>query len=53
MVYDDCLQVVQPGFCEGIRTALSFGDVFIAWSVWPYSAVVSLVSAFFSAGASW
>ena len=49
-VYDDCFQVVQPGFCEGFRTALSSGDVSTAWSVWPFSAVEYLVSAFLSAG---
>ena len=42
-VYDECLQVVQPGFREGVRSALSSGDVSLAWSVWSYSAEVSLV----------
>ena len=31
--YDECLQVVQPRFWEGVRSALSFGDVSLAWSV--------------------
>ena len=37
-------------FWEGVRSSLLSGDVSLAWSIWSYSAEVSLVHAFVSVG---
>ena len=49
-VYDECLLSVHPAFWEGVRSSLLAGDVSSAWSVWSFSAEVSLVRAFVGAG---
>ena len=49
-VYDESLSLVQPAFWEGIRSSLLAGDVSSAWSVWSFSAEVSLVRTFVGAG---
>ena len=49
-VYDECLQVVHPGFWEEIRTALLAGDVSLAWNAWFFSKEVSLFRSFIAAG---
>ena len=49
-VYDESLSLVHPAFWEGIRSSLLAGDVSCAWSVWSFSAEVSLVRAFVGSG---
>ena len=43
-VYDESLLTVHPALWEGVRSALLAGDVSSAWSIWSFSAEVSLVS---------
>ena len=50
-VYDESLLLVHPAFWEGVYSALVAGDVSSAWSIWSFSAEVSLVRAFVNAGA--
>ena len=45
-VYDESLSLVHPAFWEGVRSSLLAGDVSSAWSIWSFSAEVSLVCAF-------
>ena len=49
-VYDESLSLVHPAFWEGLRSSLLAGDVSSAWSVWSFSAEVSLVRAFVASG---
>ena len=49
-VYNESLSLVHPAFWEGIRSSLLAGDVSSAWSVWSFSAEVSLVRAFVGSG---
>ena len=49
-VYDESLLSVHPAFWEGVRSSLLAGDVSSAWSIWSFSAEVSLVRAFVGAG---
>ena len=44
-VYDESLSLVHPAFWEGIRSSLLARDS-SAWSIWSFSAEVSLVRAF-------
>ena len=50
-VDDESLLLVHPAFWEGVRSALLAGDVSSAWSIWSFSAELSLVRAFIDAGA--
>ena len=49
-VYDESLLSVHPAFWEGVRSSLLADDVSSAWSIWSFSAEVSLVPAFVGAG---
>ena len=49
-VYDESLSLVHPAFWDGVRSSLLAGDVSSAWSIWSFSAEVSLVRAFVGAG---
>ena len=49
-VYDESLLSVHPAFWESVRSSLLAGDVSSAWSIWSFSAKVSLVRAFVGAG---
>ena len=44
------MSLVHPAFWEGIRSSLLSGDVSSAWSIWSFSAEVSLVRAFVGSG---
>ena len=50
-VYDESLLLVHPAIWEGVRSGLLAGDVSSAWSIWSFSAEVSLVRAFVDVGA--
>ena len=49
-VYEESLLFVHLAFWEGVRSSLLAGDVSSAWSIWSFSAEVSLVRAFVGAG---
>ena len=48
--YDESLLSVHPAFWAGVRSSLLAGDVSSVWSLWSFSAEVSLVRAFVGAG---
>ena len=48
-VYDESLLSVHSAFWEGVRSSLLAGYVSSAWSIWSFSAEVSLVGAFVGA----